>query len=61
MFALFAKSGLISHFLGLGVRSRDMCQFGVFSFSVDDLLNNTNVQVIVYQGQLDIICDTTGR
>jgi len=27
---------------------------------VDDALSNTTLQVIVYQGQLDVICDTAG-
>lgn len=29
--------------------------------SVDYLLKNTDIKVVVYQGQLDIICDTAGR
>ena len=29
-------------------------------FAVDHMLNYTDVDVIVYQGQLDLICDTKG-
>ena len=27
---------------------------------VDDLLNNTDLDIVVYQGQLDFICNTAG-
>jgi len=28
--------------------------------AVDSLLNNTTLQVVIYNGQLDLICDTAG-
>ena len=30
------------------------------NFLVDSILNETNLQYIIYQGQLDLICDTAG-
>ncbi len=32
----------------------------MYILSVDYMLNNTDVDVVVYQGQLDLICDTKG-
>ena len=31
------------------------------SLAVDDLLANTDLEVVVFNGQLDLICDTLGR
>ena len=30
-------------------------------FSVDEVLRTSDIQIIVYEGQLDVLCDTTGN
>ena len=32
-----------------------------FSFTVDELIQSTNLKVVVYSGQLDLIVETTGK
>lgn len=33
----------------------------MLSVVVDDLLANSTLKVVVYNGQLDLICDTMGK